>query len=461
MNTSMPRGRQQDAAATEPEQGGQSVVAALPGGSAPRPDSATARAGRPLRHGLFALLILALGVAVLLWLRATREVAVPEPPAEKVWPVQVVEVTVSDHQPAVTAFGEVVSGRTAELRPLVAGEVVALSPDMVEGGLVREGELLARIDPFDYELALQEAEAGLREARARLQEIQFDREAEQVLLTSAEAQLEIFERELARSRSLRDRGTVSAAAYDQAALSLENGRAAVATRRQAINRLQAQAAQQEAAVSRAEAAEARARRELERTRILAPFTAFVSAPQVAVGQRVGQGDSLAGLIDIDGMEVSFQLLNEDFARLLATGADTEQALVGRPLKVRWQLGGQSFEFPAVIAREAARLDAATGGVDILGRFVGLGPETPLRPGAFVQVALPDRVFPASIELPAGAVREDGVVYVIEDGRLAEREVRVLRRLGEQVLVEAALPDGARVVARAFPEIGPGVKVEAQ
>lgn len=434
-----------------------------PAPEAPAFAEPSAGLARPLRgpgwaRALLPLLVVALGLAVLLWMRATRQVVVPEPPAERVWPVQVVSVTRADHQPELKAYGQVVAGRVAELRPLVAGELVEVSPRLVEGAVVQAGEPLARIDPFDYQVALAEREASLAEARALLGQTEADLVAERGLLGVAEAQLVILTRELERSRSLQARGTASEKAVDDAALALESGRQALISRRQAIGRLEAQGTQQQAVIGRLQAALLRARRDLERTELRAPFTGYVSAPQAAVGQRVGEGDRLAELIDVAHLEVTFRLLNEDYARL-AEEAGGE--LAGRALSVHWRLGEQRLAYQARVERVGARIDAATGGVELRARLEGLEASAPLRPGAFVEVTLPDRVFAGSIELPAAAVREDGAVYVVREGRLEPVPVRVLRRLGERVLVEGELPAGTEVVAKAFPELGPGLKVDVR
>lgn len=421
---------------------------------------AGARSGRLFARALLPLLVLALGVAALVWLRATREVVVPEPPRERVWPVQTVAVVRGGHQPEITAYGQVVAGRVAALRPLVAGELVEVSPRLVEGAAVAAGEALARIDAFDYQVALEESRASLAEARARVAETLAEIEAERSLLGVAEAQLALWERERERSRSLKERGTASDQAYDEAALAVEGGRQAVIARGQTIGRLAAREAQEQAALARAEAAVARAERDLQRTLLLAPFTGWVSAPAAALGQRVSEGDQLAELIDVEHLEVTFELLNADFARLVQDLPQGEQGLLGRPLTVHWRPGEQPFSFAARVERVAGRIDASTGGVELRARFEALDVSTPIRPGAFVELRLPDRYFPDSIELPASAVREDGQVYVVEDERLVLEPVRVLRRQGDTVLVQAELPLGARVVARAFPEIGPGVKVTA-
>ncbi len=87
---------------------------------------------------------------------------------ERVWPVAVVPVVISDQQPELRLFGEVTAGREVELRPLVAGRVVEVGPNFVDGGVVREGELLIVVDPFDYRANVDESEARRAETSAKI-----------------------------------------------------------------------------------------------------------------------------------------------------------------------------------------------------------------------------------------------------------------------------------------------------
>ncbi len=118
------------------------------------------------------LIILALSIVGAGYLRATKPDLTPKAPVEKVWPVSAVEVAPSDIQPTLRVFGEIVAGREVEMRPLVAGRVVEAGPDFVEGGVLRRGDLMVAIDPFDYSARVTDRTAALAEARAKLREIE-------------------------------------------------------------------------------------------------------------------------------------------------------------------------------------------------------------------------------------------------------------------------------------------------
>ena len=402
-----------------------------------------------------ALLALAIGGYLTLFLSGPEPVA--KPAEEKVWTVSTHTVERADHRPDIVTFGEIVAAGTVDLRPAVSGEIVEVGPGLSDGAVVRQGDLLVAIDPFEYELALREQKAALAEARSKLREIQAELEAERRLAETAEEQLTLKERDFSRRQDLRKRGAGSEKAVDDAELELFAARITVTTRQQTIEAFIARTEQHQALVEQAGAGVERAERNLEDTRLLAPFDGFVAATDAAVGERVGPSHSVARLIDASRLDASFQVPTADFGRLLAAGEDGEP-LIGRPVQVLWRTGGTVLSYDAVLQRQGAEIDAASGGVDLYARLINAGPDAAIRPGAFVEVRMPGRLHRDAIRLPEAAVFDGSRAYVTADGRLQERQLMVLQRDGGGYLVQGALDNGDQVVTTRFPEIAPGLKV---
>ena len=166
---------------------------------------------------------------------------------------------------------------------------------------------------------------------------------------------------------------------------------------------------------------------------------------------------LGRLIEAGNLEARIHISDAAYGRVL----DSEGGLAGRAAKVIWRAGDGGAVYDAVVDRVGARIDAATGGVSVYARVIIDAAETPLRPGAFVEVWLPDRLYPAVARLPESALFGDATVYVVADDRLVSRRVEVAGRDGNHVLLRGALSDGDRVVITRFAEIGPGVAVEVR
>ena len=85
----------------------------------------------------------------------------------------------------------------------------------------------------------------------------------------------------------------------------------------------------------------------------------------------------------------------------------------------------------------------------------------MRPGAFVEITLPDRTFEGHFRIPEASLYEGNRVYVAVDGALQERLVEVAAHDGEDVLIAAGLEDGDEVLVTRISEIGPGLKVQTE
>ena len=411
---------------------------------------------RPLLKALLPVALLAAALAGAGWLRATRPTVEPAPPAERVYKVSVTEAAFADRRPTLTLYGEVVAAREVTLRPLVAGEVVRVARQLVEGGRFAAGEEVLAIDPFDYEMALAEAEAAGREARARRGEAAAALDAERRLLDLTREQLELAEGELARRERLVGRGAVTQSAVDDARMAASRERSALAVREQVIATLEARLAQQEAALARAGVVRRRAERDLANVELRAPFAGAVAEVMASLGKRLSVGDSVARLIDDAGLEVRFTLGDAEFGRLWADG------LIGRGIAARWRLRGAAFDLAAEVERVQAAIDATAGGIEVFAPITGNPGGAPLRPGAFVEVLVPDRLYRNVAELPQSALFDGDTVYAVRHGRLVARAVEVLARTGAggMVLVRGDdLIEGEPVVTSRLAEIGPGLKVE--
>jgi len=435
----------------------ESRVSPPPNAPEPSPSNLThwlARAGRRLLQVLLPLGVLAGAFAFYQYLLATRPTVPTSPPQEATAPVRAVTVTHSSYQPSLTLYGETVAGREVQLRALVAGEVIEASPNLRDGGIISKGDLLLRIDPFDYEIALAEARAQIAETKARITESEAQIRAEQAALVRAREQLEIAQRDVERAERLTGTGAVSQQTLDQRRLTLSQRQDAVEQREISLSVQQARASQQRASLERLEASRRAADRNLSDTRLIAPFDAYVSEPSAEVGKTLSTNDPVATLIDQSWIEVRVTLSDSQYGRLMRA---TDQ-VVGRPVEVRWQVGGEPFTYEAEIVRTGARIASSSGGVNVYARVKNPLEPTPLHPGAFVEVRVPDIRYEDVVRLPQTALYNNDHVYVIQDGRLERRGVTRLGGTDGDVLVRGDLQDGERVAATRLARPGDGVKV---
>ena len=401
------------------------------------------------------ILLLALAAAGVLW--ATKPQVEARAVEEREWAIAAQRAVPEDVQPIRRHYGQIVAGRRIDIRPQVAGRVVAVGERFVEGGILREGDLLVAIDPFTYEAAIAEREAELREARAKRAETEADLEGARRTLAQDKVQLDLRRREAQRQERLTDRGHASDKAHDDARLGVAQAEQAVIERERQIARLSAVRDQQNAAADRLGVALDRAHRDLQDARILAPADGFLVDVDGAIGKWVGVGDRVAGLVQANRLEVRFHVGNAAFARMQTAGD-----LRGREVELRWP--GAPADAPtyrAVIERVEGQVDAASGGVNLYATIADAGPATALRPGAFVEVAVPDRRFEDVVRLPESALHDEGTVFAVIDGRLVPRSVELVARLDSDVLLRGAFDDRPLVAVTRIPDMGAGVRVQVR
>jgi RND family efflux transporter MFP subunit len=401
---------------------------------------------------LLPIVLIAASLAGANYLRATKPEVEPTPETEPVWNVRAAIVERQDHRPVLDLYGELVAGREVIIRPKVAGEVIEASEKLREGGRFAGDEVMLEIDPFDYQTAIDDLNAQVAEAKARRAELLANRATEEMMLELDRDQRALISRNVQRYERLSSSSAASEKAFDDAKIALSRQTGTVSQRQQAIVMLDARLAQQDAVIVRLSVAQRRAERDLADTVIKAPFAGVIADVDAQIGKQLSVNDAVARLIDDQALEIGFQLADADFGRLWQSG------LIGREVTGRWKLGEAVFTLPATIVRVVPTIDPASGGVAVYARIDGEHGEMPLRPGAFIEVEMQDRLYEDVVELPASALFNENIVYVIEDDRLRAETVDLVAARGDQVLIATEIEEGAAILASRLAEVGSGLKV---
>lgn len=414
--------------------------------------------GRAMGGLFLAALTLAL-LAAAVWvivaaLQARMAGGGPAMPAEeRVISANVVTVTAGRVVPELVAYGEVRAVRRLELRAPVGGRVAELSPGFADGAEVAAGEVLVRLDPAEATAArdlaaaaLAEAEAGAREAGRALVLARDD-------LAQAEAQLALRKQALQRQRDIAARGAGSAAAVEAAELAEAQGEQALLGSQSALAQAEAAVDQSAITVTRARIGLAEAERMLGDTVIRAAFAGRLDGvAAIVAGGQVGANERLGEIIDPSALEVGFRLSAAELARLV----DGTGAVIPAAVTVRLEVAGEDIAATGRILRAGASGAEAGGGRVV---YAALEAAPALRPGDFVTVTVTEPALEGVALVPAAAVDAGGRVLALgAEERLEEVAVRVLRRQGDAVVIEAGALEGREVVAERSPLLGAGIRV---
>lgn len=416
---------------------------------------------RFLRQSLTGLFLLSLTLGLMAYAgqmvfsavdeRLNAEPRMPER-RERIFAVNVAEAKLETIRPELTAFGEVQSRRELELRARSGGTLVELSEAFEEGGQVKAGQLLARVDPADAQSALDRAESDLLDAQFEIGEADRGLILAQDELAAAMEQAELRQKAYQRQIDLEARGVGTTATVETAELAAAQARQTVLNARQAVAQAEARVNQAATRLARSRIALAEAQRRLAETEIKAGFSGTLADVSVVEGRLVSANEQLGRLIDPDALEVAFRISTAQYARLL----DEAGQLIAAPVGVTMDAFGLELTTDAVISRDSAAVgDGQTGRL----LFARMSRPGGMKPGDFVTVRIEEPALAEVVRLPSSALGADGTVLTVDaEDRLDALPVTLLRRQGDDILVRGEGLEGQRVVTDRSPLLGKGIKV---
>ena len=381
----------------------------------------TLKPKRLIPIGIFAVLVL---IAVIIRMNP------PEAPQRPAFggPMMAVEtrpVIPRDYQVMLQSYGTVQPRTQSMLIAQVGGQIVEINENVRDGGFFEKGDVLGRIDPRDYEADVQIAEATLADARQAL----------------AEA--------VARSEQARE---------DWERLGNEGEPSDLVLR---IPQLEAARAR----VKSAESALAKARLDLERTNIVAPFAGRVLRKLVDLGQVVGMNTQLAEIYATDVVEVRLPLRNRDlgfidlpesyrFADVETT--DRVDAVIRSDLIGEEEWLGKLVRTEGAIDESARQLHVIAQIDDPFGRQSE--GRSPIKIGQYVTAEIEGRMLSNVIVIPNNTIYQGTYVYIVEDGILRRRDIDIDWQNDNEAVVASGLMPGDELVTTPLGQVTSGIRV---
>ncbi|MEO5774067.1 MAG: HlyD family secretion protein [Sphingomicrobium sp.] len=219
--------------------------------------------------------------------------------------------------------GETVSTDNAQVKQDIVSVAAQVNGPIVEvlvknGDHVKRGQLLFRVDPQPYRVALEQAQAQLAAARLQTTQLHTQAAGTGADITGAAADLEIQRRALARQSELLRQGFTTRAAHDDAVAEVRKAETALAdARARAANASAAIAPGEQPNIAAAQAAIDKARLDLSRTEVRAPMDGIVeNADRLQIGTTVVVGIGMMSLVHGQGAWVEANFKEKDLARML-------------------------------------------------------------------------------------------------------------------------------------------------
>jgi RND family efflux transporter MFP subunit len=333
--------------------------------------------------------------------------------------VETIAVRRGTYQPNLVVLGTVEAAQELVLSPRVSGQVIELSPSFVPGGTVRQGELLLRIDPADFENAVAIRQSELEQSRASL-------EIERGRQTLAEKELALLE------------GTIT-----------EMNRALVLREPQIESIL--------AEVKAAEAAVERAKLDLERTQIYAPFDAQILRRSVNVGSQVAPGSELAQLVGIQEYWIMAAVPVRSLRWIQFPETDGKGSSVTLRNVGKWPEGAVRH---ANVTRMIGTLDRQTRLARVLitvdDPLAQKKDAPPLILDTLLEACILGRPIEDVVRLSREYVRERDTVWIMKDGKLEIRDTEIIFEDAEFAYIRHGLDEGEQVVITTLATVADGI-----
>ena len=329
----------------------------------------------------------------------------------------------------VESQGTVLPRTRTSLTSEVSGTVLEVSPHFVVGGFFKAGDLLLQLDPTDYEVALQRANANLISMNAQL----------------------TFEQ--ARAIQAEKEWGMTGRPAEEAPL--------LALRKPYLEEARANVLQAEAEVKQAQL-------KLQRATIRAPYTGMVAAKSVDIGQYVTIGATLGETFAIDFAEVRLPLTKRDLSMMNSFSmADKDHQL---EITLRGSIDENITEWQANLVRTEGVINQANRALYIVaqiddpyGRLKSSeAAGKPLMMGTFVSAIIGGKTIDNAFAIPRIALLQGNKVALVDDEqRLRLRVIEPIFADSDFYYVSQGLDEGDEIIISAVGVPIDGMRVSPE
>lgn len=345
--------------------------------------------------------------------------------------VEVMSLKLQNVQIKVESYGTVQPRTQSMLVAQVSGQITKVNSAFRDGGFFESNEVLLEIDPRDYVADVKIAEASLVDAQQVLME------------------------ETARAEQ---------ASKDWKRLGRGESPSDLVLRKPQMLAAKARLASASANLDKA-------RLDLERTKIRAPYAGRTLRNLVDLGQVVSMNAQLGEIYSTDAVEIRLPIRNRDLAYVsLPEQYTNSQVKPGDQPKVvlTSQLTGNE-SWDGEIVRTESAIDTNARQLHVVAKidkpFAVISdaedskpPTRPIKIGEYVNAFITGKLLENVLSIPVDAIYQNSYVYIVVDGLLQRRNIDITWNSGERAIIQSGLEAGDQLVLTPLGQVTSGVRV---
>ncbi|MCK5545019.1 MAG: HlyD family efflux transporter periplasmic adaptor subunit [Desulfobulbaceae bacterium] len=372
--------------------------------------------------------------------------------------MRVIEVPKVNLIPRAIGYGIAEPGIIWRAVAEVRGRVLDVHPDLKAGSLIKEGEVLLKINPVEYELSVARLQAGIDQAGADLAELEIRKQNTKSSLEIEKHSLLLAEQSLTRKQNTLKNKTISANEVDQEERSVLAQRQSVQQLDNTLKLIPSQKKALEAKLASSKAHLKQAELDLAKTVLVAPFNCRIGEVGIEQGQYLSAGQELFEAHSTAVTEIEAQFLGEQLRHLIGgnkipppVDMANIRKLVNIQATVRIQSGDWTIEWDARFDRIRETVDPDTRAFNIIVAVdkpyekIIPGKRPPLTRGLFCEVELKGPPQRESIVIPRAALHE-GIVFILnEENRLHPVAVTTAFVQSNMAIIESGLSGGETLI----------------
>ncbi|MCB0317825.1 MAG: efflux RND transporter periplasmic adaptor subunit [Bdellovibrionales bacterium] len=370
-------------------------------------------------------IIIVISLIVAFTLIVFKKVPPKSPPRSSAPLVKVIQSKPMTTQISISGYGTVESKQMIELRSQVSGYITEVNQNFQEGGRIKAGEVILKIDDRDYQSALAQAKAQLAKA-------EFELKLEEGNQIVAQKEWELLNKDFKKSTVGED----------------------LVLRKPHL-------AEKQAALTAAQSQLSKAELDLQRTSITAPYDLIILEKLSEVGKFINSQTPIGTVAGTKTFQIIVRLPRKDLDSL---------AFNGNPNAYDSHVEIYQTFSDKHIFTTTGKLIRFLGDVDKTGRMAqvlvevhdpldSINGNTPLLIGSFVRVDFQGKKIADVYELPRESLRENSQIWTLENSKLKKVDVEEIFTEGDKVFVRANLKNEITVITTAIKTALDGMNVK--